>query len=211
MIYAITTETTRENSVKIGYTSRSIDDRIFELQTGSPFKIKILFTIDGTLKQEQEIHRLLKLWDSLVINKLALEGEWYKKRKINIFLEYLKLSYELSIQYLNEAIYAAEHNNFHYEKLIKLAEDKEKRIKFAKERAGKNYLRLDELSVTIRESVIAILNQDENALKRKDIERRLRDEYSCSSRQAKKIYSYTRLMYEGQTLNQAKSQALFRR
>lgn len=46
--------------IKIGYTGQCIEKRISALQTGNPCEIEIVFTIDGTLKQEKEIHRNLK-------------------------------------------------------------------------------------------------------------------------------------------------------
>jgi len=46
--------------IKIGFTAQDIEKRISALQTGNPLEIKMMFTVDGTLKQEKEIHRSLK-------------------------------------------------------------------------------------------------------------------------------------------------------
>ena len=43
--------------IKIGFTEQVIDKRKAALQTGNPYKIDVLFTIEGTLKQEKEIHK----------------------------------------------------------------------------------------------------------------------------------------------------------
>lgn len=63
--------------IKIGYTAQYIEKRKAALQTGNPYEIETIFTIDGSLKQEKEIHRSLKeVFDRLkVFNTPA--NEWY--------------------------------------------------------------------------------------------------------------------------------------
>lgn len=46
--------------VKIGFTEQKVEKRRSALQTGNPHEIKVLFSIDGSLSEEKEIHRELK-------------------------------------------------------------------------------------------------------------------------------------------------------
>lgn len=58
MIYAI--EILGSQWVKVGYSKKAdVAARIRELQTGSPFEIQPLFTVEGSLSQEKTIHHLL--------------------------------------------------------------------------------------------------------------------------------------------------------
>jgi len=63
--------------IKIGYTGQEIEKRKTALQTGNPHEIEILFTIDGSLKEEKEIHKSL----SEVFSRLKVfsnpVNEWY--------------------------------------------------------------------------------------------------------------------------------------
>jgi len=64
--------------IKIGYTSGGVEKRRNALQTGNPCEIDIMFTVDGNLKQEKEIHRCLKeVFDRLKIFDNP-PNEWYK-------------------------------------------------------------------------------------------------------------------------------------
>ena len=63
--------------IKIGYTSQGVDKRKSVLQTGNPYEIKVLLTIDGTLKQEKEVHRSLKdVFERLKVFNNPV-NEWY--------------------------------------------------------------------------------------------------------------------------------------
>jgi hypothetical protein len=58
MIYAI--EILDSKFVKIGFSSsETTKQRIASLQTGCPFEIRELFTVEGTLRQEQALHASL--------------------------------------------------------------------------------------------------------------------------------------------------------
>lgn len=70
----------QNNSVKIGY-SAIIQNRISELQVGSPEKQEFLFTIQGTMKTEQYLHRKFKQYN--------IRGEWFNiEGKLKEFIEY---------------------------------------------------------------------------------------------------------------------------
>ena len=59
MIYCLYIE--KFKFVKFGYTrSTDVNKRIAELQTGCPYEIKPVFTVEGTLRQEQELHSALR-------------------------------------------------------------------------------------------------------------------------------------------------------
>ena len=74
MIYAV--HILNGQFIKIGYCGKFVEKRIAGLQTGCPFEIKPLFTVEGTLIQEKELHKTL-------IKTLALRSirmppnEWY--------------------------------------------------------------------------------------------------------------------------------------
>ena len=67
--------------IKIGFTKNDVKQRKMELQTGNPFKLKVLFTYNLPHPTESELH--------YKHSKHRLEGEWFKphrdiKREINI-------------------------------------------------------------------------------------------------------------------------------
>ena len=59
-------------SIKIGISS-NIEKRLASLQTGSPYKLKVLLTIKGSEKLEKEIHSKFA--------EYRLSGEWFKPVK----------------------------------------------------------------------------------------------------------------------------------
>jgi hypothetical protein len=70
--------------VKIGYTSGTAEKRLKELQTGCPFKLEVLHTIeDATIKDEKRLHAKY--------SEYRLNGEWFT---LNWEIE--KLTYENS-------------------------------------------------------------------------------------------------------------------
>ncbi|NWF45388.1 GIY-YIG nuclease family protein [Hydrogenophaga sp. D2P1] len=78
MIYAV--HILNSQYVKIGYSGNpDVSKRISELQTGSPFEIKPLFTVDGTLRQEQAIHSVLREVFTQVFVPMP-PNEWYPGR-----------------------------------------------------------------------------------------------------------------------------------
>ena len=69
--------------IKIG-KSNDIYSRICELQTGNPYKLRLLFSLkmkDETMafNLEQKLHKLFR--------KSQLEGEWFEEEEILKFLE----------------------------------------------------------------------------------------------------------------------------
>ncbi len=67
-VYFIKSEKTDE--IKIGYTSGEVKNRLRSLQTGHPYKLKILATLSGTRDDERSLHE--KFANS------RLKGEWFK-------------------------------------------------------------------------------------------------------------------------------------
>lgn len=66
-----------EEFIKIGFTDQIIEKRILALQTGNPYEIKMIFMVDGSLKQEKEIHRSLKeVFERLKVFNNPV-NEWY--------------------------------------------------------------------------------------------------------------------------------------
>ena len=58
------------NLVKIGFTERDPHDRVRELQTANPHKLKLLFTMEGTLNYESYLHNMF--------SHLRTQGEWFR-------------------------------------------------------------------------------------------------------------------------------------
>jgi len=56
--------------IKIGYTSKPVEQRIAELQTGCPDKLVLLHTEQGTLDDEAAIHSKF--------SKHRVNGEWFR-------------------------------------------------------------------------------------------------------------------------------------
>jgi hypothetical protein len=69
---------------KIGYTKNkdTLKKRIKQLQIGNPFPLKLEAVVEGSLQQEQQIHKKFKVY-SLWHNK-----EWYRPtQEINNFVK----------------------------------------------------------------------------------------------------------------------------
>jgi hypothetical protein len=73
LIYAVQAEGTEY--VKIGYATNCVKSRVDMLQTGCPFKLKLIAHGDGDMKLEKRYHRLLKNAG------LHYRGEWFKRGK----------------------------------------------------------------------------------------------------------------------------------
>jgi len=88
--------------IKIGYTGKSVEERIAQLQTGCPFPITPLFTVDGNIYQEKEIHKSLK--KALNRWKVPQSGEWYpgKNHIVKEFLVNLAYGCEVGLAFLDE-------------------------------------------------------------------------------------------------------------
>jgi hypothetical protein len=99
MIYAV--EILDSKFIKIGFSSAETSkQRIATLQTGNPFEIKELFTVEGTIKQEQSIHAAL----SVAFTRIRLPfppNEWYPGLNpfFQEFLEHLKLGANSAIAF----------------------------------------------------------------------------------------------------------------
>ena len=61
-----------DNHIKIGY-AKDPGKRLKELQTGSPYPLELLLTIDGDIKKEKSLHNKFK--------SLSVKGEWFKPEK----------------------------------------------------------------------------------------------------------------------------------
>lgn len=66
MIYLITCNKTK--SCKIGF-SNNPQNRLIQLQTGNPFPLELTSVIEGTIKDEQLLHKKFK--------NFKLAGEWF--------------------------------------------------------------------------------------------------------------------------------------
>ena len=67
-IYFIRSEKTHE--IKIGFTSGQVQKRISSLQTGHPYKLKLLATLPGNRDYEKSLHERFAAF--------RLEGEWFQ-------------------------------------------------------------------------------------------------------------------------------------
>jgi hypothetical protein len=109
MIYAV--HILRTQFVKIGYSQHEdVKRRIAELQTGCPFEILPLFTIDGTLLQEKALHAALL--DSFAQIRVPMPpNEWYPGRLpyFKRFLDNLKFGADLGLAFCrqNDALHFA--------------------------------------------------------------------------------------------------------
>ena len=61
-----------ESRYKIGYTNRSIDNRVNEIQTGNPKKIEVLEIF------ETEHHIKVESWMHKIHHQKRMEGEWFE-------------------------------------------------------------------------------------------------------------------------------------
>lgn len=82
MIYLIKTKD--NDFYKIGYTSDCINKRLKSIQTGCPYKLKVINKIKGKWEQERILHTLFK--------EYRTQGEWFKldKQHLNILLNVMK-------------------------------------------------------------------------------------------------------------------------
>ena len=82
MIYLIKTK--GNDFYKIGYTSDSINKRLKSIQTGCPYKLKVINKINGSMYQEKILHTLFKTQRT--------QGEWFRLDKVylNILLNVME-------------------------------------------------------------------------------------------------------------------------
>ena len=82
MIYLIKTK--GNDFYKIGYTSDSINKRLKSIQTGCPYKPKVINKINGSMDQEKILHTLFK--------EHRTQGEWFRLDKVylNILLNIME-------------------------------------------------------------------------------------------------------------------------
>jgi len=100
MIYAV--EILDQKFVKIGFSSAASScERIATLQTGCPFEIKEIFVIEGTLRQEQSIHALLRSSFGRIRVPMP-PNEWYpgKNHFFQQFLHDLRHGFDAGLTYL---------------------------------------------------------------------------------------------------------------
>jgi len=76
MIYVIgNVDTWRYSFIKIGYSKNDPMKRLQALQTGSPFKLKVIHCMKGSIKDEAAIHNILK--------EYRTNGEWFECHRIS--------------------------------------------------------------------------------------------------------------------------------
>jgi hypothetical protein len=74
VVYFISAAAKPRHPIKIGFSStRSVRNRLAQIQTGYPYPLEILLVIEGTRDLEQEMHRALRAY--------RLRGEWFKRGK----------------------------------------------------------------------------------------------------------------------------------
>jgi len=60
----------KDGPIKIGITRFSVSDRIATMQTGNPYKLRLIGVIKGNLEKESEIQRRFR--------KDRIRGEWFR-------------------------------------------------------------------------------------------------------------------------------------
>lgn len=102
MIYAV--HILDRKFVKIGFTaSDDVQERISQLQTGNPYFIEPILTVDGSLIQEKELHKtLVKAFTRIRIP--IPPNEWYpgKNPFFKGFLDHLKHGANTGLMYLDQ-------------------------------------------------------------------------------------------------------------
>lgn len=69
MIYFIKTKGITPQYLKIGFTKKSLEGRLLQLQTGCPFDLELVTTRKGTMNDEKEIQRR--------VSSFRVRGEWF--------------------------------------------------------------------------------------------------------------------------------------
>ena len=80
MIYLINAEGT--DLYKIGFTNQNSNNRMKVLQTGCPYKLKLIDVFNGGLAIEKEIHNTYK--------KVRKQGEWFEFKNIEAVVSFIK-------------------------------------------------------------------------------------------------------------------------
>lgn|SRR5574343_839653 len=86
MIYFI--QANGNGPIKIGYTDNDIKERLLALQTSSPYKLKVLAVMQGSMDAEQMLHELF--------SKYRLEGEWFSPNEV--LIDFIKTNASNEIQ-----------------------------------------------------------------------------------------------------------------
>lgn len=76
MIYFITSDALK--AVKVGYSNKSAERRLSELQVSMPFKLEILRVVEGDRSIEKKCHRALA--------HVRVSGEWFEKAAALAFM-----------------------------------------------------------------------------------------------------------------------------
>jgi hypothetical protein len=71
MIYIVRTGQEDGGYLKIGYSGKSVKNRVKKLQTGSPLPLDILGVLDGGILEEKELHKKLNRF------RVRTDGEWF--------------------------------------------------------------------------------------------------------------------------------------
>lgn len=97
MVYLIVND--KEYVCKIGY-SENPKMRLISLQTGCPYPLRLVRTIEGDIKKEKEIHQMFEDY--------RMEGEWFQynrniKEFFKIELEEPVVFYNIALPYISHA------------------------------------------------------------------------------------------------------------
>lgn len=95
--------------IKIGYTrgQESLRNRVAQIQTGHPWKLFVIHTLNGKLSMERMLHNEL--------NAHRLEGEWFDKNPVttkfieNIKVYGIKAALEIGAENLDPAVELFKH------------------------------------------------------------------------------------------------------
>lgn len=101
MIYVVSVQSGKY--VKVGFTNKTFEERIAQLQTGNPQLIKKVLTVEGTLIQEQELHKALKAAFTKC-NIPIPNNEWYpgKHPMMQNFLQNLYFGCNAGLTFLDQ-------------------------------------------------------------------------------------------------------------
>lgn len=141
MVYLINAVDT--NLYKVGYTNKDVNFRMKALQTGCPYKLKLIHSVNGSVHHEKKIH---EFWDHLRTN-----GEWFEF-KTEFVLE--------KIRSQMDSINVEQENNFelikHKEYILEMFSSKGK--DFIREKGITNLLELAILNIKLKHYDESIIN-----------------------------------------------------
>ena len=140
MIYLINAEGT--DLYKIGFTNQNPNNRMKVLQTGCPYKLKLIDVFNGGLAIEKEIHNTYK--------KVRKQGEWFEFKNIEAVVSFIK-------EKTSDKNYLNNHHLIEWKQyLINSISGKD--INYGKERGITNLLELAIINIKLKEYQESIKN-----------------------------------------------------